>query len=217
MRKLLTYTAAVAALIFMTTAQAWDQGDWIGRLGASNIAPDDPNGSILGLDITVDDEWGVTFNGEYMLRENWGLELLAALPYEHDIKVDTLGKVGSTKHLPPTISVNYHFLPDAKFQPYIGAGLNFTIFFDDEEDGTLKDIGGTLELEDDTSFGLAGQIGADWIINDKWFVNFNFRYIDIDTEAKVFVPDPVVPGGGTVQADVDIDPFLYGLHVGYKF
>jgi outer membrane protein len=216
MRKLLTHAAAVAALVFMTSAQAWDQGDWLVRVGSSNINPDG-DGSILGLDVTVDDEWGVTFTGEYMIREHWGLELLAALPYEHNIEVDTLGNVGTVTQIPPTLSVNYHFLPNASFQPYVGAGVNLTIFWDDEEDGTLKDIGGTLEVKDDTSVGLAGQIGADWIINDKWFVNFNLRYMKIGNDAKVFVPDPVVPGGGTVEANVNIDPYVYGLHVGYKF
>ena len=216
MRNTLKYVAATAALIFMSSAQAWDQGDWLVRLGASNINPDGDS-SILGLDLDVDDEWGVTFTGEYMIREHWGIELLAALPYEHDINVSGLGKVGTVKHLPPTLSVNYHFLPKASFQPYVGAGVNLTIFWDDEEDGTLKDIGGTLELKDDTSVGLAGQIGADWAINDNWFVNFNLRYVKIQNDAKVFVPDPVVPGGGTVKANVNIDPYIYGLHVGYKF
>ena len=145
------------------------------------------------------------------------VKLLAALPYEHDIKVESLGKVGTVTHIPPTLSVNYHFLPKASFQPYVGAGVNLTIFWDDEEDGTLKDIGGTLEVKDDTSVGLAGQIGADWIINDNWFVNLNLRYMQIDNDAKVFVPDPIVPGGGTVEANVNIDPYVYGLHVGYKF
>lgn len=217
MRHTILFAVLATALLTGPVAQAYEAGDWLVRVGASNVDPDDPNGKILGLDINVDDDTSITFNGTYMWTKNWGIELLAATPFEHDIKVDGLGKVGSTKHLPPTLSLQYHFLPESWFQPYVGAGVNLTIFFDDEEDGTLKEIGGKLELKDDASVGLAGQIGADFQLNDRWFVNVDFRYIKIDNDAKVFVPDPVVPGGGTVEANVNIDPFVYGLHVGYRF
>jgi outer membrane protein len=196
------------------------EGDYLLRVGASNVDPDDPNGSILSLDINVDDAWSMTFNGEWMWKKNWGIEVLAAWPFEHDINVQSLGKVGSTKHLPPTLSLNYHFLPDTKFDVYVGAGVNYTIFFDSDSSGALARDGSGGDLDvDDNSWGLAGQIGADWFINDKWFVNFNVRYIDIDTEAKVtLAPDSaIVPGGGRVSPDVDIDPWVYGVHVGYRF
>ncbi len=125
--------------------------------------------------------------------------------------MDGLGKVGSTKHLPPTLSLQYHFLPDAKFQPYVGAGINYTIFFDDEADGVLESaFDGDLSIEDD-SFGFAAQIGADWMLGERWFLNADLRYIAIDTEAKVKI------GADTLEANVNIDPWVYGLNVGFKF
>ena len=139
------------------------------------------------------------------------MELLAAYPFEHDIKVDGLGKVGKTKHLPPTLSLQYHFLPDATFQPYVGAGINYTLFFDDEADGTLDALDGDLSIEDN-SFGWAAQVGADWMLTDKWFLNADLRYIAIDTKAKV-----TIPGVGSIKEDVDIDPWVYGINVGFKF
>lgn len=219
MRHAILLAVVAAAMLGGSVAHAYDEGDWFVRVGATNIDPDDPNGTVpgLGLDVDVDDDTMVTFNGTWMWKKNWGIELLAALPFEHDIEVEGLGKVGSTKHLPPTLSLQYHFLPDSRFQPYVGAGINWTIFFDDEEAGDLEAAGGTLSIEDENSVGLAGQIGADFQINDNWFVNFDFRYIKIETEAEVFVPDPIVAGGATVDIDVDIDPFLYGFHVGYRF
>ncbi len=213
--------AILLAVVFapLSTLSA-AEGDYLLRVGASNVDPKDDNGSILGLDINVDDAWSMTFTGEWMWKKNWGIEVLAAYPFEHDISVQGLGTVGSTKHLPPTLSLNYHFLPDTKFDPYLGVGVNYTLFFDADSKGALArdGSGGSLDV-DDNSFGLAAQIGADWFINDKWFVNFNLRYIDIDTEAKVtLAPDSaIVPGGGSVKPDVDIDPWIYGVHVGYRF
>jgi outer membrane protein len=219
MRKSLILAAA-AAVLAAPVASAWEPGDFYMRLGATNIDPDDPNGDIdltavdpaLGKqDIEVDDSWGVTFTGSYQWKENWAIEVLAAVPYEHDIELEDLGKVGETKHLPPTVTLQYHFLPDGKFQPYVGAGINYTIFFDDGAEGALEALGGDLEI-DDNSFGLAGQIGFDYMLNDRWFLNLDFRYISIETDAKV-----TIPGVGTIKEDVDINPFLYGINVGYKF
>lgn len=217
MRHFLPLTVVAAALLAGAPAQAYDEGDWLVRVGASNVDPDNSVGSLGAADIDIDDDTSVTFNGTWMWTKHMGVELLAALPFEHDIKAQGLGKVGSTKHLPPTLSWQWHFLPDSWFQPYVGAGINWTIFFDDGEEGILKEIGGELELKDTSSVGLAGQIGADFQLNDRWFVNVDFRYIKISNEAQVTLPgedggDPTV-----VDVDVDIDPFVYGLHVGYRF
>lgn len=220
MRKSLILAAAAAAVLAAPVASAYEPGDFYMRLGATNVDPDDPNGDIdltvvdpaLGKqDIEVDDAWSLTFTGSYQWTKNWAVEVLAAVPFEHDIELEDLGKVGETKHLPPTVSLQYHFLPDGKFQPYVGAGINYTIFFDDGPEGALKDLGGDLEIEDN-SFGLAGQIGFDYMLNDRWFLNLDLRYISIETEAKV-----TIPGVGSIKEDVDINPFVYGINVGYKF
>ena len=204
--------AAAMAMLTPVIGAAHDAGDFYMRFGFSNVDPDDPNGDLAGgPDIIVDDAWSFTFTGSYQYTANWAVELLAAYPFEHDIKVDGLGKVGSTKHLPPTLSLQYHFLPDATFQPYVGAGVNYTIFFDDEADGTLDSIGGDLSIEDN-SFGWAAQVGADWMLGERWFLNADLRYISIETKAKV-----TIPGVGSIKEDVDINPWVYGLNVGFKF
>jgi outer membrane protein len=144
----------------------------------------------------------VTFTGTYMLTNNIGLELLAALPFEHDIELNG-SKVGETKQLPPTLSVQWHF-PIGQFKPYVGVGVNYTIFFDQSTTGALD--GADLDL--DNSLGLAGQAGVDWFINDNWLINFDVRYISIETDAKV---------NGDKLGTVDINPWIVGLNAGYKF
>lgn len=68
----------------------------------------------------------MTFNGTYLFAAHWGVELLAALPFEHNINLNGGGAVAETKHLPPTLSLQYHFNPDDSWRPYMGAGLNYT-------------------------------------------------------------------------------------------
>ena len=127
------------------------------------------------------------------------------------------GTAATVTHLPPTLSLQYHFLPDSAFQPYVGAGLNLTWFMDESKKEGLQfadtALGVTTGLDvDSTSVGLAAQVGFDYIINDRWFVNFDVRWIDISTDATL-----TVNGADAATAKVDIDPLVYGIHVGYRF
>jgi outer membrane protein len=170
------------------------------------VDPKSNNGSFgTDLEIKVDDQLGVTYNLTYMYSANLGIEVLAALPYEHDIAVGDLGTVASVKHLPPTVSLQYHFLPQGVFQPYAGLGLNYTLFFSEKTKGALA--GSDIKV-DSSSLGLAAQLGFDVMLNDSWFVNVDVRWIGIETEATV---------DNALKADVKIDPMVYGVHLGYRF
>ena len=203
MSKLSKIFFALAALSFVAMpAQAYEKGDWLLRVGAGSVSPKSSNSSV----VSVDDGISLVFNGTYFFSPNVALEVLAAAPFSHDIKLLADGtKVGETKHLPPTVSLQYHFNTNGAFHPYVGAGLNYTLFFSEETTGALA--GTSLDL--DPSFGLAAQIGADFDISDKMFLNFDVRYIDIKTEASVSVVD--------LNFDVDIDPMVYSLTLGWKF
>lgn len=205
MRTLRAIAAATLLLLLATPALA-DAGDWLVRVGATYIDPDDDNGNLDGTNIgvEVDSATSMTFDITYMFTDNIGLELLAAWPFEHDINLEGAGQIGKTKHLPPTLSLQYHWTRWGKFQPYAGAGLNVTYFFDEDTEGALA---GT-DLDLDESYGFAAQLGADYVINDNWFVNANVRYIKIETDADV---------DGTKVAEVSIDPWLFGFNVGYRF
>ena len=195
--------AALGALLLSSSfaASAFEDGDWLIRFGGSNVDPKSNNGDV----VDVDSDTSITFTGSYMLTDAWSLELLAAWPFEHTINLKSDGsRVGSTKHLPPTFSINYHLFRNADFRPYVGVGVNYTNFFDEETTGALE--GADLSLDD--SWGWSGQVGVDWLLNERWFLNAAVRYIDIETDAKV---------NGEFLETVKIDPVVYGFHVGYRF
>jgi len=185
---------------FSGTATAFDPGDWLFRVGASYVSPASDNHDL----VSVESATSATLNFTYMMTDCWALELLAAYPFKHDLELADGTKIGSTKHLPPVLSLQYHFRPSAKLQPYVGIGVNYTSFFDEKTTGPLA--GADLNLGD--SWGLAGQAGFDVLLSDKVFLNLDFRYIDIDTKARV---DDVSLG------KVEIDPFVIGGHIGFRF
>jgi outer membrane protein len=198
-----TTTAALMTAIGLamaTAAGAEEPSNWIFRVGAHDVEPKSSNHAV----VNVDSAKMLTFNLTRKFGEHWAFEVLAALPFQHDINLNTGGKVAEVKHLPPTFSLQYHFAPQARFRPYVGAGLNATIFFDESTTGALE--GTKLEL--DTSFGAAAQLGMDFDISDDWFLNADVRWIDIDTGARL---------DGASLGDVAIDPVTFGLSIGRKF
>lgn len=224
----LTINAVLAGTLLMgaTAAMAYQPGDFIVRAGAANVDPNDDSDALAlngnaatwpGSEAEVDDDTQLGITLTYMIKEHWGIGLLAATPFDHDIKADlgngTKLDAGSTKHLPPTVTLQYFpMAADSKFQPYIGAGINYTNFFDEDVDSELEGVLGHGSLELDDSWGYAFQIGADYQINEHWLVNASIWYLDIDTDAK-FKFD----SGDVIKADVDIDPMVYMVGVGYKF
>lgn len=190
----------VAAALAASPAAAHEAGDWIVRGGFHYVDPKSDNGDL----VEVDSDTQFTFDVTYMFTQNWGIELLAALPFEHDIALVDGPRVASTKHLPPTLSAVYHFAPGSPWQPYLGVGLNVTIFFDEDTRGALA--GADLDL--DTSVGLAAVAGVDIALGGDWFLNGTVRYLDIDTDAEL---------DGVDVGKVKIDPWAFGLSLGYRF
>jgi outer membrane protein len=182
------------------TAMAFEPGDWLIRAGYTHVDPKSDNHAI----VSVDGAGSLGLNFTYMMTDIWAIEVLAAYPFEHDIALIGGPKVGSTKHLPPTVSVQYHFRPTESFQPYWGIGVNYTNFFSEETTGALE--GTNLSLGD--SWGLAGQLGFDVMLNDSWFLNLDARYIQIDSKAKL---------DGANLGTVEIDPWVYSATIGYRF
>lgn len=202
MKKAICSLAVLAAL---TSAQAFahQEGDFIVRAGLASVVPNDDSDMNAGAKIEVDSntQLGLTFG--YMFTDNISFEVLAASPFTHDISLQGMGKVGETKHLPPTFMVEYYFGDSqSKLRPYVGAGINYTVFFDE------KTSLGTLSLDD--SWSLAANVGLDYMLNDDWFINGSIWYADIDTKAKI-------RGGVDVDVNVDIDPWIFMLSGGYKF
>ncbi len=223
------FTASLLALaIAAPLAHAHQAGDIIVRAGAITVDPQESSSDIwvgaLGTDVagtkaTLDSDTQLGLNFAYMLTNNIGIELLAATPFSHDVGVKGMpggfaglnGKLGSLKHLPPTLSVVYYPLDaSSAFQPYVGAGINYTWFFDTKLSSEAEGKGFSgLDMKD--SWGLAAQVGMDYMLTDNIMLNAQVRYIDIDTTGTTNIL------GDKVKVDVDVDPFVYMVGLGYKF
>lgn len=237
MNRALTITAAVALACASAAGQAYEKGDWILRVGATTVDPDTnsddinlPGGLVAKADVDSDTQLGII--PVYMFTDQFAIEVLAATPFKHDIEAKGEGSIkgtnvnaGSTKHLPPTISLQFYPRGgQSGWQPYFGAGVNYTTFFDEDVDNQLIGLFGSLtggavngaDLDLDDSWGLALQAGVDIPINDHWAFNVGVWYIDIDTTAEITAK----ANGATaakVKFDVDIDPWVYNIGVAYKF
>ncbi len=196
---------ATAIALGSGSTLALEQGDWIVRLGAAHVNPDASSDTVLGstLDVGNDTQLGITLG--YMYTDNIGISLLAATPFKHDIELVGTGTVAETKHLPPTLTLQYHFAPRSNVRPFVGAGLNYTNFFSEKGKGALA--GSSFKLDD--SWGLAAEAGVDIDINDRWFVSGQVWHLDIDTKADI--------SGVGSNVNVDIDPWVVMIGIGTTF
>lgn len=208
---------APALLAACVSAQAYETGDVIVRAGAVAVDPQESSGNVeLGgvptsLEVGVDSNVQLGLTGTFMLNEKLGLGLLAATPFKHTINLNGVGELADIKHLPPTLTLQFFPLgAGSKLQPYVGAGLNYTTFFD-EEFNSGPSAGGFNDLSLDDSWGLALEAGVDYMLTDRVLLNAAVWYADIDTEASFDVAG--TPG----KVDVDIDPYVYMVGLGYRF
>lgn len=201
-------TAGILAI--SSPALAYGTGDIFTRVGVAKVSPTSHNGTLdtaLGdLTVNVQDKTDFAFTLGYRFHDTLGIELLAALPFKHDIHLNG-DNIASTKHLPPTLTLQYYPLggTEARIQPYVGAGVNYTRFSD--ESVYVPGVG-KVDMNLDDSWGLAGQVGIDLLIDDHWALNTAAWYIDIDTDATV---------AGTSAGTVEIDPVVVMAGLSYRF
>ena len=204
---------ALAAALALAASPAFAQsaGHWTLGVGVHQVGPRSDNGTLVGtplgnLKMDVGNNTRPTVTAEYFLKDNLGVEVLAALPFQHDIDVVGVGKVGSTKHLPPTVSLQYHF-GNGTLRPFDGLGVNYTRFFGTRTTGPIA--GTRLSLSD--SWGLAGHVGVDVRVGEKSAIRIDYRKIDIDTKVKL--------NGANLGAPntVHIDPSVYGVAYVFSF
>ncbi|WMC10284.1 outer membrane beta-barrel protein [Oceanimonas pelagia] len=201
-----------AALMAPSAAFAHQAGDILVRGGAATVSPHSSGDSVLGtghLEPDSNTQLGLTFS--YMVTDNWGVELLAATPFSHGVSTAGLGEIANVKHLPPTLMGQYYFgNAQSKVRPYVGAGINYTMFFDEEGRNALE--GDSVKADD--SWGLAAQAGIDMKVTDRLFVNASAWLIDIDTDVTVNSTN-VPAASGTYQTSIDPVVLMFGL--GYSF
>lgn len=220
--KLLKYTflpAAIAATVLATPAFA-EAGDTFVRIRGIMVAPTESSGGILPTfpteEVKVDNSIMPEIDITHMVSNNVGLELIAATT-KHTASGKTgttggIGKLASTWVLPPTLTLQYHFAPEAKLRPYVGAGVNYTIFYSEKPSAALETAVGQTNVKMKNSFGWAAQAGIDIDLNEKMFLNFDVKYIDIDTTARL-----ATTAIGTQRVKVSLDPIVVGVGVGFRF
>jgi outer membrane protein len=181
-------------------------GDFVIRARGIAMMPDESTSS---SDLTVGkgeltDDYVPEVDFSYFVTDNIALELFAATT-KHDLdwknpNVD----LGSVRLLPPTLTLQYHFMPKERFSPYLGAGLNYTFFYN-EKPGSAQSI----SYED--GFGYALQAGFDYAITGAWSLNFDVKKVFLDTKIKTNL------GAGPINVDADLDPWIFGIGIGYRF
>ncbi|WP_019519633.1 OmpW/AlkL family protein [Faucicola boevrei] len=188
---------ASLAVFASSTALAVPAGTWTVGVGAAYVDPQS-DASVLknGASVTVDENTQPSLTFEYFPANNVGIEVLAALPFQHDINIGG-NYAGKTQHLPPTVSLNYHFDGlHSKVKPFVGVGVNYTTFFKE------RLYTPSVDLELDDSVGAAGQVGVDFKISDRDAVRVNARYINIESDVKL---------NGADAGTVEINPWVYGV------
>ena len=215
MKKNIVSSLVAAVLLsagFTASVSAHQAGDIIVRAGAVMVAPNESSpvvANIAEFEVSNNTQLGLNFG--YMLTDNIGIELLAATPFSHDISLGALGKIAETKQLPPTLVAQYYFgTSDSKLRPYIGAGVNFTNFFDNEFNQGAKDAG-LSDLSLSNSWGVAAQVGIDYQVNKNWLVNASVWYAQISTDVKFNL------GAEAQKVETDINPWVYMVSIGYTF
>lgn len=227
MNKSLLGASLIALALAAPAAHAHQAGDFIVRAGAATVDPHEDSGNlkldgakVSGTKATVDSDTQLGLAFAYMITDHVGIELLAATPFQHEVSVKGLGagldgKLADIKHLPPTLSLQYYPMDaGSKFQPYAGIGINYTLFFDESLSSDRK-AQGFSNMKMKNSVGLAGQLGMDYMLTDNLLFNASVWYVDINTEASIDGPSAL--GVGKTKVDVDIDPWVYMVGIGYKF
>lgn len=176
-------------------------GDFMIRARAIQVTPDEHGQVSNGDDVGIDNQTVPEFDFTYFFTPNISAELIAAVT-QHNVTSSSGIKAGDVWLLPPTLTLQYHFTDIPDVIPYVGAGINYTHFFN-EDGGTLA------RAVYDDSIGPVFQVGADVPISNHWYFNLDVKKVYISTDVRFS------PSG--VTADVDIDPWIFGLGVGYRF
>lgn len=214
--KLISALAVAAALGTPAAAFAAGQGDFLVRGGVAHVSPTSESENVGGVVVEAQSATALGLTAAYFVTDNIAVELLASSPFSHDIEgkeaIDG-ADVGTVRHLPPTLSVQYHLQLGMPLRPYAGVGVNFTRFFDDDLEQDARALGfNDIDLEN--SWGVAFQLGADYEVTPQWLVNAGVRYIDIDSDARL---NSTNPGDEDLEIEVEIDPVVFELGVGYVF
>jgi len=200
----LSLVALALAGAFATSAASAQ--DFTATLGFQNTDPKSDNGTLAGGDATVNDDSSLTGSFAYGFNENFSVELWSGLAnYDTDVSIAGPGTVASVKHRPTTLSLNYQLLPESSFRPFIGAGYGWISVSGEQSLGALAG----LSISGSNANGISLTLGADYYVNDSFFLRADVRKLDFDTDVTVETLGNV----GTAE----VDPLVYGISAGFRF
>ena len=203
-KSMLKLMFAALGLVGAAVPALAQESPWLVRVRAVHLAPADKSDPVGGAGASdrlhVSAKWIPDVDIAYFLTPNWAAELLLTVPQKHDVTLDGQ-RIGSFRHLPPTLLAQYHFLPGAQIDPYIGAGINYTLI------SKVDILNGAGRLEHD-SVGAALQAGVDFRIDSRWSVDLDVKKVQIRSDVDI---------NGAHASRVKVDPLLLGVGVGYRF
>lgn len=201
-------TLAASPVHAADSSPGFHAGDIMVRGRVLTVRPSvDSSVSTIGGQVNASASFEPEADVTYFFTPTIAVEAIAAVTRHHlTDRHSSLGNVdlGHVSLLPPTVTAQYHFLPTERFNPYLGAGINYTVFFDHD----LPAGGVARKIHYDNEFGAAIQAGADFQVQGNWYVNVDVKHIFLTTHAKI---------NGTIGANVSLDPTIVGVGIGYKF
>ncbi len=200
-----------ASLFALTASSVWAQNTsateaqspWLLRVRAVHL--DSANKDSTGLNLSVNNKTMPEVDVSYFFTPNIAAELILTYPQKHDL-LSNGNKIGTLKHLPPTLLAQYHFTQFGKFKPYVGAGVNYTRFSSVNFDPAV--VAALNPSIKKNSLGLALQAGFDYQLDSNWSLNLDIKKVQIKTDVRSF---------GNKVGSFKVDPVLVGVGVGYRF
>ncbi len=219
--------SVLSAIAVTSTAHGQQEGDWKFRLGVISIDPEvstSPvttltSGQLNASGIGFDSDSQVNIGITYMLANNFALEANISAPFEHKLSITGLDQyglntsnLGEVKQISPGLSGLYYFgSSTSKIRPYIGAGFNYTKFFDDSLSTQARAELGAEGLELDEHFGFTARAGVDFELGNGWYINASMWRMNIDTNASFN------SSFGPISTYTEMDPWVYQLSIGHDF
>lgn len=197
--KAVSMIAMLVAAAMAAPAMA-DESPWMARVRLLNMKVDNGNSpDVAGAKVTINDKTFPEVDFVYNINKNISAELVLTYPQKHDVSLQG-AKIGTIKHLPPCLMLQYNFAPGTGVNPYVGAGLNYTRFMSASLPSGIT--------TDKSSVGAALQLGADFEISKNVYLNIDYKHVNIETDVKV---------NGTKLTTFKVDPNLFSIGIGWRF
>ncbi|WP_244327711.1 OmpW family protein [Roseibium sp. RKSG952] len=182
---------------------------WQIRVRALGVITEDEGSvdAIPGSDLSYSDTVVPELDITYFFTDNIAAELILGTSFadvDGEGTISSLGEIGTAWFLPPTLTLQYHFTNFGAFKPYVGAGVNYTIFYNQSGESADK-------LHIDNTWGAALQAGFDYMLDDHWGVNFDVKKLFLEPDYSVTV------GGTKYHGTAELNPWLIGAGITYRF